>query len=194
MSSTVSPAALAKLAPQSLESVLTGWGVAIEQMSSAFHRQARQVQEWDRKVIENTEKIEKMRQVMDSVRASQRDLEQNLDLIDMKQNELHGVLGTLEQEMERLDQAALGPADLEREQGYVQAERINTQLNTMAATMKELIDRLNEGQEPAASDNPVSQIVQILNAHLNSLQWIDQNVALLSGKLADLEGLLRGAK
>ena len=40
---------------------------------------------------------------------------------------------------------------------------------------------------PAPPPNPqVYQIVQILNAHLSSLQWIDQNAAALNLRLQEL--------
>ena len=41
------------------------------------------------------------------------------------------------------------------------------------------------------SENPVSQIVQILNAHLNSLQWIDQTSTQLATKINDIDRLYR---
>lgn len=137
-----------------------------------------------------------MKASMDAVRGSQRDLEQSLELVDAKQNDMHQLLTQLEKEMERMDQNAWGPADFEREQGYVQAERINTQLNIMAGTMKELIDKLNRAQDSPTdtSSNPVAQIVQILNAHLNSLQWIDTSATQLTAKINETERLFRQAQ
>jgi len=57
----------------------------------------------------------------------------------------------------------------------------------MSATLKDLIAKLNRAQsKDEGDDNPVNQIIKILNAHLNSLQWIDQNTSLLNSKIQEV--------
>lgn len=96
------------------------------------------------------------------VNLAQVELEQNLELIEAKQTDLHTLLTVsyilssfrsqhkgLETEIAKLDHNAgpLGTADEEREKGYQQAERINAQLDQMSSSMKELIDKLNRSEE-----------------------------------------------
>jgi nuclear pore complex protein Nup62 len=44
-----------------------------------------------------------------------------------------------------------------------------------------------------ASEDPMSQIVQILSSHLESLQWIDGAVRDIEGKVGDVEKRVRDA-
>jgi len=180
----------------SLELILNQWTTTIEQLAGTFHQRARQIADWDKKIVDTNEKIDRMAQMLTSLKASQKELEGNLDLIDAKQSEMHSQLATLEAELDKLDAGApQSPTDAEREQSYIQAERINTQLSAMAQLMKDLVERLNRAQDaPAAeADQPVMQVVQILNAHLNSLQWLDQNVTQLTSKLGEVERQYRAA-
>ena len=64
------------------------------------------------------------------------------------------------------------------------AENLNKQLDSTAKTLGNMIQELNAHFGPTAEpDDPVQQIVKILNAHLNSLQWIDQNAGALQNRL-----------
>ena len=56
----------------------------------------------------------------------------------------------------------------------------------MSHGIKQLITKLNAAHEKSEdTESPVNQIVQILNAHLNSLQWIDQNTATLHSRIEE---------
>jgi len=80
----------------------------------------------------------------------------------------------------------IGPVDLQREEGLGLAENIEGQLNEMNKTLKTLVTTLNNSQSSPENNKPVHQIVQILNSHLNSLQWIDQTCATLQHKIQEL--------
>ena len=56
----------------------------------------------------------------------------------------------------------------------------------MGITLKDLVTKINDAQEKSLDpENPVNQIVKILNAHLNSLNWIDQNSSQLQSKIQE---------
>jgi nuclear pore complex protein Nup62 len=74
------------------------------------------------------------------------------------------------------------PADEERHLGYFLAEKVDAQLGKMQTKLSSLVDRLNK-QFGGSDDNPISLIVETLNAHLNALQWIDLNAATLQQKV-----------
>jgi len=69
------------------------------------------------------------------------------------------------------------------------AEDIDQQLNSMATTLKDLVSRLNasQTQEQDAQDQPIVQILDVLNGHLTLLQWIDQQSTLLQAKMQDVQ-------
>jgi len=53
----------------------------------------------------------------------------------------------------------------------------------MGETLKELNERINSAPR---DNNPVTQIVQVLNMHLTTLQRIDQTATLLQSHLNDI--------
>jgi nuclear pore complex protein Nup62 len=72
------------------------------------------------------------------------------------------------------------------------AEDINKQLDQMETTLRDLVKKINTAQEQEMDkDSPVYQIMQILNAHLTSLQWIDQTSSQVQQKILDLEKQLK---
>lgn len=111
----------------------------------------------------------------------------------------------------------VGVADVEREKTYTLAENLNAQLDDMSRNLVSMIDEVNQLSAPsgarttrtteatpgalnslrvsardsgAGNDDPITQISAILNAHLGSLKWIDENTASLRDRL---ESLRRGS-
>lgn len=103
--------------------------------------------------------------------------------------------------------------ELERERMYAQAERLDANLGDLAASLTAIINDVNSslgsghtttskdtaaagsgipslpGSNGAAAngeEDAVEQIVAILNAHLNSLRWIDGAVKALRGRIGAL--------
>jgi len=160
----------------------------LEKQVDDFRLQAHKVAEWDKMLFTNSEAIIRLHEQVEMIQSSQSDLERHLELIATKQNELHELLNTLESEVDKLSTSApQTPADQERQMGYELADRMNGQLLTMNKSLKELIDKLNASATTPEDDNPVGQMIQILNIHLNSLQWIDQNATALSERINEVD-------
>ncbi|XP_071479619.1 nuclear pore glycoprotein p62-like [Diadema antillarum] len=66
------------------------------------------------------------------------------------------------------------------------AENIDSQLKRMVQDLKEIIDHMNASNTPTDNADPITQVAKILNAHMNSLQWIDQNAALVQRKVDEV--------
>jgi len=84
--------------------------------------------------------------------------------------------------------------DKERLEAYSQADKINNQLDQIEIQLRELVSRLNFTQQNPDQDNPVGQIVTVLNAHLHSMQWIDQNIFTLQEKINEVERMYKTQK
>jgi nuclear pore complex protein Nup62 len=183
---------------KNLEDIINDWSTQLEDHVGTFTKQAHQVAEWDNKIIDNGAKIMKIYEHVNKVQVSQKELDQTLELIFTQQQELNGMLDSLEGELDKLMSAQgrqENPADIEREKGYQLAEDLNRQLDQMGVTLRELIKKINSNQQQSADDdNPIYQIVQILNAHLNSLQWIDQSSSALQHKIAEVDKQLKASK
>lgn len=83
--------------------------------------------------------------------------------------------------------ASLSVSDPEREYTYRLAEDLDTQLKRMSEDLKEIIEHLNQANRTQDSSDPIVQIGKILNAHMNSLQWLDQQTTLLNQKIQQID-------
>ncbi|XP_062997842.1 nucleoporin-62 C-terminal-like protein isoform X2 [Elgaria multicarinata webbii] len=170
-----------------LETLINKWSLELEDQEKHFLQQATQVNAWDRTVIENGEKIMSLHREVEKVKLDQKRLDQELDFILSQQKELEDLLVPLEESVkEQGGTIYMQHADEEREKTYKLAENIDAQLKRMAQDLKDIIEHLNTSGGPADTSDPLQQICKILNAHMDSLQWIDQNSALLQRKVEEV--------
>lgn len=165
-----------------LEESINKWTLELEEQEKVFVNQATQVNAWDKLLIANGEKIVALNQEVERVKLEQQQLEHELDYIVGQQKELQDCLVPLEKEL-----ASLSVSDPEREYTYRLAESIDTQLKQMSEDLKEIIEHLNEANRIQDSSDPIVQIGKILNAHMNSLQWLDQRTSLLRQKIQQID-------
>ncbi|XP_072914581.1 nucleoporin 62 like isoform X2 [Hemitrygon akajei] len=170
-----------------LESLINKWSVELEEQEKQFLHQATQVNAWDRMLIENGEKITALHREAEKVKLDQKRLDQELDFILSQQKELEDLLAPLEESVrDHHGTIYLQHADEEREHTYKLAENIDAQLKRMAQDLKEIIQHLNTSNSSSEVSDPLQQICKILNAHMDSLQWIDQSSVLLQKKVEDV--------
>uniref|UniRef100_A0A663FCS3 Nuclear pore glycoprotein p62 n=1 Tax=Aquila chrysaetos chrysaetos TaxID=223781 RepID=A0A663FCS3_AQUCH len=170
-----------------LESLINKWSLELEDQEKHFLHQATQVNAWDQTLIENGEKITSLHREVEKVKLDQKRLDQELDFILSQQKELEDLLTPLEESVkEQSGTIYLQHADEERERTYKLAENIDAQLKRMAQDLKDITEHLNTSRGPADTSDPLQQICKILNAHMDSLQWIDQNSAVLQRKVEEV--------
>uniref|UniRef100_A0A8C6PXM9 Nuclear pore glycoprotein p62 n=1 Tax=Nothobranchius furzeri TaxID=105023 RepID=A0A8C6PXM9_NOTFU len=173
-----------------LESLINKWSLELEDQERHFLQQATQVNAWDRMLVENGEKITSLHKELEKVKLDQRRLNQELDFILSQQKELEDLLCPLEESVkEQSGTIYMQNADEERERTYKLAENVDAQLKRMSQDLKEIIEHLNTSSGPADSSDPLQQICKILNAHMDSLQWIDQNSVLLQRRVEEVSKL-----
>uniref|UniRef100_A0A663FE61 Nuclear pore glycoprotein p62 n=1 Tax=Aquila chrysaetos chrysaetos TaxID=223781 RepID=A0A663FE61_AQUCH len=170
-----------------LESLINKWSLELEDQEKHFLHQATQVNAWDQTLIENGEKITSLHREVEKVKLDQKRLDQELDFILSQQKELEDLLTPLEESVkEQSGTIYLQHADEERERTYKLAENIDAQLKRMAQDLKDITEHLNTSRGPADTSDPLQQICKILNAHMDSLQWIEQNSAVLQRKVEEV--------
>ncbi|KAM9850489.1 uncharacterized protein ACBR49_005852 [Aulostomus maculatus] len=170
-----------------LEGLINKWSLELEDQERHFLQQATQVNAWDRMLVENGEKITALHKEMEKVKLDQRRLNQELDFILSQQKELEDLLCPLEESVkEQSGTIYMQNADEERERTYKLAENVDAQLKRMSQDLKEIIEHLNTSSGPADTSDPLQQICKILNAHMDSLQWIDQNSVLLQRRVEEV--------
>ncbi|XP_059372531.1 nucleoporin 62 like [Carassius carassius] len=173
-----------------LEALINKWSSELEDQERHFLQQATQVNAWDRMLVENGEKITALHKDMEKVKLDQRRLDQELDFILSQQKELEDLLGPLEESVkEQSGTIYMQNADEERERTYKLAENVDAQLKRMSQDLKEIIEHLNTSSGPADTADPLQQICRILNAHMDSLQWVEQNSVLLGRRVEEVSKL-----
>ncbi|KAL2077589.1 hypothetical protein ACEWY4_027093 [Coilia grayii] len=173
-----------------LEGLINKWSSELEDQERHFLQQATQVNAWDRMLVENGERITSLHKDMEKVKLDQRRLDQELDFILSQQKELEDLLGPLEESVkEQSGTIYMQNADEERERTYKLAENVDAQLKRMSQDLKEIIEHLNTSSGPGETTDPLQQICKILNAHMDSLQWVEQNSVLLQRRVEEVSKL-----
>lgn len=181
-----------QLTYKQLEELINKWALELTDYEKTFLDQAAQVNSWDRLLMENGEKITELNAGVESVKAEQKRLDQELDFIMAQQQELEEMLKPLEDAVSSSSRGSrqLQQADKERDFTYKLAKDVDGQLKQMVQDLKAIIEHLNTANtQQQDSDDPIAQIAKILNAHMNSLQWIDQNSGILQRKVEEISRL-----
>ncbi|XP_037368012.1 nucleoporin-62 C-terminal-like protein [Talpa occidentalis] len=170
-----------------LQGLLYKWNLELEDQEKYFLHHATQVNAWDRILIENGEKITVLHGEVEKVKQDQKRLEQELDFILSQQKELEDLLIPLEASVkDQNGSLSLQHADGEHENTYKSAENIDAQLKQMTQDLKDIVEHLNSFGSPADTTDPLQQICKILNAHMDSLQWIEENSGMLQRKVEEV--------
>ena len=162
------------------------WTLELEDMEKQFINQATQVNAWDQLLVKNGEKILGLNDAVSRVRQDQQRLEHELDFVSGQQTELEEALRPLEHAM-----VGTVTVDTDRERTYQLAENLDAQLKRMSEDLKEVISHLNAGNSAPDTSDPVAQIAKILNAHMDSLQWIDSNATGVEKQLTQVARVMQ---
>lgn len=184
---------MARLKNKTMDEILNRWATDLSKYQKEFKEQASQVAAWDRLLVENGDKIQQLYLNTFEAEKASREVERHLVSVESQQEELESWLDRYEAEVDTLFSKQFNPSeqltgpDQEREQTYKLAERITERLDEMGRDLTKMIKEINDisgavtkGSKP---DDPLSQIVRVLNGHLTQLQWIDTNAAALQAKV-----------
>uniref|UniRef100_A0A8C4LGE6 Nucleoporin 62 C-terminal like n=1 Tax=Equus asinus asinus TaxID=83772 RepID=A0A8C4LGE6_EQUAS len=149
-----------------LDGLINKWSLELEDQENHFLYQAAQVNDRDHTLIENGEKIITLNGEVEKAKLDQQ------SFISPCCNLLTPVEESVK-DQSRSD--FLLPADEDRKRTYKFAGNIDPQLKRMAQDLKDVIERLNTFGNLAGTTDPLQQICKVLNAHVDSLQWINQN-------------------
>ncbi|XP_012582554.1 PREDICTED: nucleoporin-62 C-terminal-like protein [Condylura cristata] len=167
-----------------LHGLLNKWNLELEDQEKYFLHHATQINAWDHLLIENGEKITVLDEEVEKVKQDQKRLEQELDFILSQQQELEDLLSPLEASLKDQNGSfSLQHTDGELKNTYKSAENIDAQLKQMTQDLKDIIEHLNSFGRSADASDPIQQICKILNAHMDSLQWIEENSGMLQRKV-----------
>lgn len=130
-------------------------------------------------------------------------MERQLSVVEHGQVELEAALERYEAQVDRMvessggDDGALGGVEGERERTYKTAEACSNRLSEMSHSLTDMIEEINIASNKlhsttqsssaptgaARQDDPLAQIVRVLNSHLSQLQTIDDGARTLGQKV-----------
>ncbi|KAJ2705773.1 FG-nucleoporin nsp1 [Coemansia sp. IMI 203386] len=186
---------------KTLEEIAQMWTSELAAQTRAFHTQANTVSYWDRALVQQGKRITELYDATMAVEAEQAALDQSLEHMEGQQSALQNLLDTYEGHVQDIvsktksrSSGSTGvamTADEERDHVYSSAERLNTQLDELTRRLTALVEDVNgissantgEADGQRGNPDPFAQIVQILNAHLSSLEWIDSQTANLQDRV-----------
>ncbi|KAL5361914.1 Nsp1-like C-terminal region-domain-containing protein [Aspergillus floccosus] len=188
------PPAQSRLKNKTMDEIITRWATDLTKYQKEFREQAEKVAEWDRMLVENGTKVQKLYgSTVDAERATQ-EVERQLASVEGQQEELSSWLDRYEREVDEMMSKQVGPGeslqgpDQERERTYKLAEKLSERLDEMGKDLTSMIEEVNGASATLSktnkADEPISQIVRILNSHLSQLQVIDQGTSELQAKVS----------
>ncbi|KAI0998648.1 hypothetical protein K3495_g9548 [Podosphaera aphanis] len=197
-SSTVGPTPqLTRLKNKTMDEIITRWASDLSKYQKEFQEQAGKVAAWDRLMVENGEKIQKLYLSTFEAERQNAEIERQLLNVESQQDEVASWLDKYESEIDEMfsrqvgqDDSLQGP-DQERERTYKLAEKLTDRLDEMGKNLASMIDAINDASttltKTGKPDDPLSSILRVLNNHLTTLQWIDENAEALKHKIMDAQ-------
>ncbi|KAF3360311.1 hypothetical protein VdG1_01271 [Verticillium dahliae VDG1] len=193
--STTGPTSqLPRLKNKSMDDIITRWASDLSKYQKEFKGYAGEVSDWDFTLVNNGEKIQKLYLSTFEAEKASHEIERQLLSVESQQDELEEWLNRYEGEVKEMFSRQMGQGetlagpDQERERTYKLAEKLTQHLDEKSRDLSKMVKEINEisgtmskGTKP---EDPLSQIVRVLNGHLTQLQWIDQNAAALQAKVS----------
>jgi nuclear pore complex protein Nup62 len=172
------------------------WSEEIDELSSQFTTAASMVSKWDRSIGLNERAISELWKETQSCSVAHTELSSNLDTILGQQRDLHQLLDTLEREMDDVERKntagtssgsnGAASADIEREAMHSLATEVMSELDAMSLSIRDLVVELNKSGAGDGAGDTVAQVVAVLNAHLDSLQYLDESTGQLQKRLGEV--------
>lgn len=150
-----------------MDEIITRWATDLTKYQKEFKEQASKVSEWDRLLVDNGEKIQKLFTSTYEAERASHEIERQLSTVESQQDELAEWLDRYESEVDELSAkqqlgapSSMGGPDQERDRTYRLAEKLTDRLDEMGQDLSKMIKEINEmsgtlskGNKP---DDPVS--------------------------------------
>lgn len=155
-----------RLKNKTMDEIITRWATDLQKYQKEFKDQATKVADWDRLLVENGEKIQKLYLSTHEAEKASNEIDRQLQTVESQQAELEIYLDRYEKEVDEMwskqigSSDQLGGPDQERERTYKLAENVTDRLEEMGKDLGKMISEINDisgslskGNKP---DDPVS--------------------------------------
>lgn len=94
-----------------MDEIITRWATDLSKYQKSFQNQAKQVAEWDRMLVENSDKISKLYSKTFQARKDTEEVERQLTAVENDQAELSRWLDNYEKEVDELMEKMVGGSE-----------------------------------------------------------------------------------
>lgn len=149
-----------------MDEIITRWATDLSTYQKEFQNQAAKVASWDRLLVENGDKIQKLYTSTFEAERASAEVERQLTSVESQQDELTAWLDHYEREVNDMfakqvggGESLQGP-DQERERTYKLAEKLTDRLDEMGKDLTSMIQEINAASasltKTSKPDDPVS--------------------------------------
>lgn len=152
-----------------MDEIITRWASDLTKYQKEFQDQASKVAAWDRLLVENGDKVQKLYMNTFEAERSTAEVEKQLATVENNQNELEAWLDHYEREVDEIYNRTGGPGDSlqgpdqERERTYKLAETLGDRLDEMGKDLTSMIQEINTAStslsKSTKADDPVSTVL-----------------------------------
>ncbi|GMH98187.1 hypothetical protein TrST_g836 [Triparma strigata] len=176
---------------KSLEEIINSYSTSLTADTSSFLTQAKRVSEWDGILRTSSTSISSLTSQVSRLMLQQDEVDKVLNSVSSYQSELSSQLSTLESLIDSAFSATRSQeptdADVQRERSYQRVIDVDHRLRSILQALSATVRDLNESEEADVSkEGSVGQIVKILNAHHETLGWLEGKARGVERELNDL--------
>jgi len=182
--------------------ILSEWETKLNAHVNGYIQHGAQIRHWDRQLFEKQSAIRSLQKEVGHLVNSQRAFNMDLERIRAQQMNLGAIIESLEKDLKTTPNLNAGgaanyglphsldgsKAAVSREGVYALAETIDQNVNSLNERLTQKIHELNHSKM-AFKDNkhPLTPVVDILNNHLASLNWIDDKTNQITDRLSQMQ-------
>jgi nuclear pore complex protein Nup62 len=157
---------MSRLKNRTMDEIISRWASDLSKYQKDFQEQATKVASWDRLLVENGDKIQRLYVSTFEAERATSEVEKQLTTVENMQGELEGWLDRYERDVDELFSRNLGSSDnlqgpdQERERMYKLAEKLAERLDDMGKDLTSMIQEINTASSSLSKagkpDDPVS--------------------------------------
>lgn len=160
---------ISRMKNKTMDEIITRWASDLFKYQKEFQDQATKVAEWDRMLVENGDKIQKLYNSTWEAERNSAEVERQLSQVESQQADLTSWLDHYEKDVDEMFSRQVGQGetlqgpDQERERTYKLAEKLTDRLDEMGKDLTTMIDAINETSfnlsKSNRTDDPVSWVI-----------------------------------
>lgn len=179
-----------------MEEIINSFTKELESDAKIFFEEAKRINEYDVILRASQDEISQLSEQVSALLFQQKELDRTLTSVDAYHSEVNSSLDKLENHLDELftGHGGLRPedADVERERAYQTAIDIGGRLNDVNTVLNTVVGDLNGvyEREEGQGEEDLGSILGILNAHYETLSWLEGSARSVEEDVANIGRVL----